>query len=277
MTALLMTFSLPTKAQLYQAQGQATVENGDTEQARTKAIEDALNKALLVAGASVSSVQQVVNGLLTQDDISIRASGIVSAIELIDEVHSNDTITVNIRADIYPQEKQCFAADFRKSLLLTKSHIVNREQANIGNIYAINSGVMKSLADKISRNSQHIDVKSSYSQKTQYSFLKKNMKSEHIKQLAMTLADNTDSHYVLFSEIDELSFTQDSTNSWQFWQQSIFERYFTISFYLYEGVNGELAYEQQFSNFAPWVFNRRETVDINSPYFLAKPIWNNGR
>jgi hypothetical protein len=260
-------FSLSSQAQLYQTQGQAVVEHGDTSLARTKAIEDALNKALLVAGASVSSVQQVVNGLLTQDNISIRASGIVSAIELIDEVHSNNKITVNIRADIYPQEKQCFAADFRKSLLLTKSHIVHREQASIGNIYALDNAVLNELARKLSKDSQHIDVKSSLTQKTQYSRLKKNMQLEKIKQLAMALTNNADSHYVLFSEIDELSFNQESTNSWSFWQQSIFERNFTISFYLYEGVNGELAYQQQFNNSAPWDFNRRDSVDINSSAF----------
>ncbi len=259
--------SLVASAQLYQTQGQAVIENGDTEQARTKAIEDALNKALLVAGASVSSVQEVLNGLLTQDSINIRASGIVSAIELIDELHHGNTIIVNIRADIYPQEKQCFAADFRKSVLLTKSHIINREQASIGKIYAIDGAAIKRLAKKANNISQNIDVRSSISQKTQFSRLKKNMQQDVIKQLVMALATNSDSHYVLFSEIDELSFKQESTNNWQFWQQSIFERNFTISFYLYEGVNGELAFQQQYSNDAPWTFNKRESVDINSPTF----------
>ena len=262
-----MVFSFPSYAQLYQAQGQAIVENSDTAQARTKAIEDALNKALLVAGASVSSVQQVVNGLLTQDNISIRASGIVSAIELIDEIHSDNIITVNIRADIYPQEKQCFAADFRKSILLTKSHIVHREQANIGKVYALDTAVINNLSKKLNTNSQQIDVKSSLAQKTPYSRLKQNMQSEQIKQLVMALTDTADSHYVLFSEINDLSFNQERTNTWSFWQQSIFERNFTISFYLYEGVNGELAYQQQFSYSAPWVFNKRDSVDINSPTF----------
>jgi len=264
---LFIVFSFPSSAQLYQAQGQAIIEDGDSSQARTRAIEDALNKALLVAGASVSSVQQVVNGLLTQDNISIRASGIVSAIELIDEVHSGNSITVNIRADIYPQEKQCFAADFRKSILLTKSHIVHREQANIGKVYALDTAIMNNLSNQLNTNSQHIDVKSSLAKKTPYSRLKQNMQSEKIKQLVMTLTDTADSHYVLFSEISELSFNQESTNAWSFWQQSIFKRNFTVSFYLYEGVNGELAYQEQFSQSAPWAFNKRESVDVNSPTF----------
>jgi archaellum component FlaF (FlaF/FlaG flagellin family) len=269
LTALILWLfmSFAASAQLYQTQGQATIENDDAEQARTKAIEDALNKALLVAGASVYSVQEVVNGLLTQDSINIRASGIVSAIELIDEVHSGNTIIVNIRADIYPQEKQCFAADFRKSVLLTKSHIINREQANIGEIYAIDGAAIKSLAQEINNKSQNIDVRTSVFQKTQFSRLKKNMQQDVIKELVMALASSSDSHYVLFSEIDELSFNQERTNSWQIWQQSTYRRNFSISFYLYEGVNGELAFQQQYSGSAPWMFNKREPVDINSPIF----------
>jgi hypothetical protein len=142
---LLTFFTLPAQAQLYQSRGQAMIQGGNITMARTKAIEDALNKALLVAGASVSSVQQVVNGLLTQDNVSIRASGVVSAIELISETHSGGNITVNIRADIYPQENQCFAANFRKSLLLTRSHIVHREQASMGNVFALDNAVMRQL------------------------------------------------------------------------------------------------------------------------------------
>ncbi len=262
-----LSLAMPAHAQLYQTQGQAFIENGDTGQARTKAIENALNKALLVAGASVSSVQQVVNGLLTQDNLSIRASGIVSAIEIIDEVYQGDTVVVSIRADIFPQDKQCFAADFRKSLVLTKSTLVHREQANIGHIYALDGAVISQLAQKIRQKSQYIDIKSIFQQKTEFSRLKKSLHLEQMTQLAKAITQQADSHYVLFSEIDELSFDQKSTNAWRFWQQSIFKRKFAISFYLYEGVSGELAFQQTFSDQAPWRFNQRAALDVHSPAF----------
>ena len=115
-----MVTSAITNAQWYEAQGYASTAKDSVEVARTKAMENALKKALLVAGASVSSIQQVVNGLLTQDQISIRASGSVNSIELIEELHSNDMISVTIRADIFPQEKKCFSLDYKKSILITK-------------------------------------------------------------------------------------------------------------------------------------------------------------
>ena len=119
---LCLAVNFSANSQWYESQGRAVVINDDKPSARSKAIENALKEALLVAGASVSSVQQVVNGLLTQDELSIRASGSVNSIELIDETHSDGQIFVTVRADIFPQENQCFAADFRKSLLVTRSN-----------------------------------------------------------------------------------------------------------------------------------------------------------
>jgi hypothetical protein len=107
----LLLSSIPCNAQWYEAQGHASTDEDSVDVARTKAMENALKKALLVAGASVSSIQQVVNGLLTQDQLSIRASGSVNSIELIDELHRDNMISVTVRAYIFPQEKKCFSLD----------------------------------------------------------------------------------------------------------------------------------------------------------------------
>ncbi len=259
--------SLPSLAQLYESQGQALIEEGDITSARTLAMENALKKALLVAGASVSSVQQVVNGLLTQDEISIRASGNVHAIELIDEIHTNKMITVTIRADIFPEEKQCFSADFRKSILLTRSQLIHREQANVGEIYPLDSAIINKLANKLNHQSQYIDSKLFLKQKTRFSRLNQSMQIEKLKQLAISLADKTDSQYVLFTEITDLSFNQAVTNSWQFWQANIYQRNFAIETYLYHGSNGELSYQKSHQTIAPWGFNKRQAVDVNSQNF----------
>ena len=64
-----LLFSTTTVAQWYTVQGSARTTGITSELAREMAIENALKKALLVAGASISSVQQVMNGLLTQDGI----------------------------------------------------------------------------------------------------------------------------------------------------------------------------------------------------------------
>jgi len=261
--SILMT-SFSVLGQWYETQGSARVDSDTVEIARTKAMESALKKALLVAGASVSSIQQVVNGLITQDEISIRASGSVNSIELIDEIYTGNLITVTIRADIFPQEKKCFAVNFKKSLLLTRSHILHREQANIGNIYDLNKAVITNLNNKLKQQSSFTKTNLLLKSKTQFSRLNNSLYSEKIKDLVMSLSDSTNSQYILFSEINDLSFEQSSTNTWQFWQQSTYPRNFTFTLYLYNGVNGEMTWQKEYSNKAVWQFSKRQSVNVHN-------------
>jgi hypothetical protein len=177
-------FSHLVHSQWYETQGIAPTHNMSIDLARTQAVENALKKALLVSGASVSSVQQVVNGLLTQDLISIRASGSVNALELIDEVHADNLITVTVRADIFPQEKKCFAVNFKKSLLLTRSHLLQREQANIGKIYAIDKALTNRLGKQLNHRSAYTKTSNILNNITEFSRLNNSLLSNNISLLA---------------------------------------------------------------------------------------------
>jgi hypothetical protein len=259
--------SLTASSQWYETQGHASLDKDNIEIARTKAVENALKKALLVAGASVSSVQQVVNGLLTQDRINIRASGSVNAIELISELQSDKLITVTIRADIFPQEKKCFAINFRKSVLLTTSTLINREQANIGKIYSLGSAMTQQLQKHLTKTSTFIHSSSIFKNKTTFSRLNNSLEQEKIKDLALSLSSTTDSQYIIFSEIHDISFEDQVTNSWQFWQQNIHPRILSFSLYIYSGFSGELIWQGDYQDSAPWTFNKRKVIDVNSSMF----------
>jgi hypothetical protein len=270
-TQLIITMSIfgcfTVHCQWYETQGHARTNDTSVELARTKAMENALKKALLVSGASVSSVQQVVNGLLTQDQISIRASGSVNSIELVDEVHSDNLITVTIRADIFPQEKKCFAVNFRKSLLLTRSHLLHREQANIGKIYLIDQAIISRLNEHLNQQSAFTRSSSILNNKTEFSRLNNSLASDEISQLTQSLSERTDSQYVMYSEISNISFDKNSTNGWLFWQQGIYPRNFALDLYLYNGLSGELIWQNSYQNTAPWTFTKRIQVDVNGNVF----------
>ncbi|MCP4989513.1 MAG: hypothetical protein GY928_26710 [Colwellia sp.] len=263
--SLLCSFS--ASSQWYETQGHARIDETSVELARTKAMENALKKALLVSGASVSSVQQVVNGLLTQDQISIRASGSVNSIELVDEIHNNNLITVTIRADIFPQEKKCFAVNFKKSLLVTRSHLLHREQANIGEIYSIDKAVMSKLSKKLNKKSAFTRTSNILNNITEFSRLNNSLASDEIAQLTQSLSEKTDSQYIMFSEISNISFDKEATNSWLFWQQGVYPRNFAITLHLYNGLNGELVWRENYQNTAPWTFSKRIKVDVNGNIF----------
>jgi hypothetical protein len=267
LTLLGLLCSFSVSGQWYETQGHALTKDTSVELARTKAIENALKKALLVSGASVSSVQQVVNGLLTKDQINIRASGSVNSIELVDEVHSDNLITVTIRADIFPQEKKCFSVNFKKSLLITRSHLLQREQANVGQIYLIDKAVMHKLGTQLNQQSVFTKTSSILNNKTDFSRLNNSLQSDEISQLTQSLSESTDSQYIMFSEISNISFDKQATNSWLFWQQGVYPRKFAINFYLYNGLNGELVWQKNYQNTAPWTFSKRIKVDVNGTIF----------
>ncbi len=267
-------FSTSIHAQWYEAQGHAYVTKGNSELAKSQAIENALKKALLVAGASVSSVQQVVNGLLTQDEINVRATGTVNSFELINETFGENIVSVTIRADIFPQSKQCFSADYRKSLLITKSHILKREQANVGAIYQLDKSLVNKLAKKISHDGMYLDTKLILKNSSEFSSYLHSLQAEKIKNITMSLADMSDSQFVMYSEIEDISFAGEENNNWQFWQEDEFDRHFNLSVYIYNGSNGELVFNKDYTNSAPWTFTKRAKVDVYSNTFWQSDYGN---
>lgn len=260
-------YSTSSVGQWYESQGVATIKDGDNKAAKTQAVQNALKKALLVAGASVSSVRQVVNGLLTQDEISIRASGSVNSLELISESYSDDLVTVTIRADIFSQEKKCFAADYRRSMLITRSNILHREQANVGSLYALDKALVKHLANKIQQQGIYLDTNLALHTKTEFSRLNQTLNTQSLKNLTMSLANMTNSQYVLFSEIQDLSMANDENNDWQFWQKNIYQRQFNIALYIHDGTTGERILDKYYQSSAPWQFDKRKQVDVTSHNF----------
>jgi len=253
--------------QWYESQGVATIKNNDNKAAKAQAVQNALKRALLVAGASVSSVRQVVNGLLTQDEISIRASGSVNSLELISENYTDDLVTVTIRADIFSQEKKCFAADYKKSMLLTRSNILHREQANIGSIYSIDKTLIKKLASKIQQQGIYLDTKMALRTKTEFSRFNQSLQTQSLKNLTMSLANMTNSQYVMFSEIQDLSLANDENNNWQFWQKNVYQRQFNIALYIHDGATGERVLDKHYQSSAPWQFDKRKNIDVTSNNF----------
>jgi len=270
----LVVANFSSHAQWYEAQGHAYISGSESKAARKTAIENALKRALLVAGASVSSVQQTVNGLLTQDEISIRATGSVNSFEIVDEIYSDDLVTVTIRADIFPQGRQCFSADYKKSLLLTQSYLINREQANIGQIYGLDKQVIKKLAHKLNEEGMYLDTKLSLKNMSAFSRYNQSLDMPSVKHLAMTLSSLTDTQYVLFSEITDVSFGDEANNNWQFWQEDEFDRQFAFSVYIYNGNNGELMFEKQYHNSAPWTYTKRKKVDVTGKAFWQSAYGN---
>lgn len=268
------SISFTSKAQWFESQGQAYI-NDNPELARTKAIENALKKTLLVAGASVSSVQRVVNGLLTKDELHIRSEGVVNAFEIVNETRlGKNIIEVTIRADIFPKEEenqQCYSVDYRKPILLTRSLLVPREQANIGGIYSIDNAVTNKLSDHIKNNSRFLNAQVNLKTSTPFFRFNKGYQQEQIKELTKSLANATDNQFIIYSEINDISVNTTSNSAWKAWKKPSSDRDFSLVVYIYDGLTGEQVFENSYYINTAWPLNKRQNINPNSHKFWTTP------
>ena len=261
-TLLLTTLTLgqTVSAAWFSATGQAAILNGDKTAAKQQATEEAIKQALLFAGASVRSVQQMTNGLLLDDHLEIRSSGEVNTLELINEVYSDGYVTVSIRADIFSQETQCSAADYTKRLATTYFPIRYGSQAADGQIHKLGAAAALKLQEIFSQISTGLTL----SEVEPYTL---NWHNTDQQIQASKLAQKTDVQYVLAVTIDDISVERNQANAFKFWEGEQAIRNFAYTLTLLSGASGEELMTKQYRTSEAWEFNMTRKLDVNSDQF----------
>lgn len=250
-----LQLSLATHATWYESSGQAVVHNGNLKQARQTATQEAIKQALLFAGASINSVQRLTNGLLQDDSLEIRSSGDVENIQLIDEVYDGDILTISIRADIFPQNINCRAADYQKTIVTAWYPIKHRQQAAVGQLFNFGQHVAEKLQKQFNQQAQSALI----TKIEPYYLPLKNQGTT-----AIELAKKTNTQYVLMGEIVEFSTFENAANKLAFWQSQSVSRDFTLALSVYDGNTGDQVFNKEKSMTANWNFDTHQAIDPNS-------------
>nr|WP_241264216.1 flagellar assembly protein T N-terminal domain-containing protein [Bowmanella dokdonensis] len=248
-----------SQATWFEASGQAVVVNGDQQQARQMATQEAIKQALLFAGARVSSVQRLANGLLQDDRLEIRASGEVDRVELLHETYQDDIVTVSIRADIFPQGSQCPASSYQKTITTAWYPIRNKRQATMGQIFDLGKALPQKLRQEFELASRHAQVQS-----VQNFYQRPN--EDRVAQ-AMGMVRRGGGQLVLIGEITDLSDVEDKGSMLTFWKEPVTNRSFGLEVHLFNGMTGELLMHEQLLTSAPWQFDRHASIDPHSLAF----------
>lgn len=251
--------STGVQAQWVEATSSAPVRNGNKAMAKNKAVQDAIKEALMFAGASISSVQQVTDGLLTQDDLRMTSHGSIQQLELVEELYQKGEVWVTIRADIIPEEKQCFSADFQKSVAITQFTVKNREQAKVGGLYQIGKAFSQRLFNQMHQESKSILARPWLQQKINNSASFEQYYDNDLR-IIDTIGESSESQFVLLGEISDLSFGEQTSNDLAFWQKKQTERYFAIDLLLYNTSTKEQIYRQQFDTVGNWSNGKKPNV-----------------
>ncbi|WP_394221900.1 flagellar assembly protein T N-terminal domain-containing protein [Alteromonas gracilis] len=244
----------------YEATGQAAVLNGDKEQAKREATQEALKQAMLFAGASVHSVAKLTNGLLKNEELTISSTGEVEQLELVSETYNGDFVTVNIRADIFPKGKVCKAQYDKKHFATTLFRVKDRTQLTQGNIPNFDSSFTQRLAHAMRDKTENLSI--SYIAPTTTKF-----DSRFTEQNVRTLSAQSNTQYVLVGIIDDLSVTYEDGSFFAPWKDATSYRAFAMSLQVYDGINGGLLLTNSYQGLGQWTFDKFEDVDENSASF----------
>ncbi|MEJ6473032.1 flagellar assembly protein T N-terminal domain-containing protein [Pseudoalteromonas piscicida] len=256
----------PAHAEWFEVTGMADVKDGDHQKAKRKAVNDAITQALLFSGATVSSVQTVTDGILTQDQLKIRSNAEIQSANVVAESRVGDSWQVTLHIDITPQSSQCPTSAYSKQVAVTQSQLKNKHQATLGQIFDINKVVSERLYQTLTEQklslepvpyfAQTINVNRFFSQRFDYN-----------EQLIETITANTNSQYVLLSQITDISSVDKLNNELAFWQSDKYLRSFKVDFVLFDALSHERVWQKQYTEQGVWPFKKTKLIDVYSERF----------
>ncbi|MBD1582976.1 flagellar assembly protein T N-terminal domain-containing protein [Pseudoalteromonas sp. S16_S37] len=265
---ILICVSTVVKAEWYEVVGYASTQGRDVAQARQAAVKDAITQALIFSGATVSSVQSVADGILSQDEIKIKSHGEIQQVNMVSESKEGDQYSVTLHLDIYATKGQCLEQQFNKQIAITQSQLIQPHQARLGQIFDIAKAASQRLFNTLNERTNAvkpipylnsaINVKEYFSQQFDYNHA-----------LIETIAMNSNSQYVLLSQITDIADIDKLNNDYAFWQSDEYARSFKIDFALYDAMTYEKVWQQHYATQGVWPFEKTKLVDVYSDRF-----WN---
>jgi hypothetical protein len=262
---LLLTFTWQSHAAWFEAQGQGAIVKGNKQKAKQDAIEQALKQALLFAGASITSVQQLSHGLLNQDSLEISALGEVNSLELISETWHQDYVTVALRADIFPQSAQCMAADFKKSLVSSYFPVMDKQQLSDGQMQKIGQVISERIGQQVDKSHANLRLAAIAPYTIQW-------QQAQVLAQAPSLARQYRAQYALVGVIEDMSVHRPEKSTFTFWGAEAASRNFVMNIEVIDGANGASVFSKRYHTQALWEFDRFSQLDIRSATFWESPF-----
>lgn len=258
-TALaLLLIASPLQAQWYETTGQALIRNGDKATARAQATEDAVKRALLFAGVSVRSVQQVTDGLLTQESLQLKSYGDMQQVHIVSERVQDGMFEVTIKADIFPSEPLCPTVAFKKKILVSPFKLKIPEHAVIGGLFELGTVSSQRLTDKISEISQSswpepfptmVDVKQLPANERQ------------------AIEQQYQGRYLISASLDDISIGSTQGINWEFWTDADRERFFHLEVTLFDLITNRTIFRQKYQTSSLWTVRKTTVLDPNYQKF----------
>ena len=268
--ALVLVFAVTAEARVVEAQGSARIVNGDTDAARKRAIENALQQALLMTGSSISSVQSIVDGVLSTNQTQVSATGDVERVNIIREEVRGDRMFVVLQAEIWNRDNSCQADNYKVALTVVPFELSNREHGAFGQVWSLGKVAADRLTREIASRSDRIFVSHTLSRNTGLNDALNQLNLEQLGMMAREIGMANDSQYVVFGLFNDLSMVE-IERGWGY-LDSDYRRNYALTLYLLNASSGELLTRARVNDIEAWTYDRNEAVDVAANEFWDKPF-----
>lgn len=257
---VLLLHAAPSTAAWYEATGQAQVKQGGLAQARHVAINDALRRAALFAGADVNSTQQVLNGVLQHSILDVQSQHQVSQVQLMSETQSGNLLTVVIRANIEANSAvaACVTEQYQKPLVLSQIRLAAREDAIYGQLFSLDKAVTNQLHYQLQE-----QTPAAITAVLSHSNSLAELKYPYTEQLFQQ-----GSQYVISATINDLSLGESTHH---FWQKASKQRFFALDVVLYDLFEQSVVFQQEYRTESTWPYKDNTTPASHSQAFWQLP------
>ncbi|MGX5913363.1 flagellar assembly protein T N-terminal domain-containing protein [Aliidiomarina sp. Khilg15.8] len=266
---LLLTVSVSAQAEWYESKGWAPIINNDTESARARAAEMALRQSLDFAGGSVHSVEEVVDGVLTGQQMQWRTQGAVEHAELVRERTNGQRLELTLRAFIRQQSDECTAASMRKSVAIVPFELAPADQARAGHLWDLGEAASKRFAQMLSQRSRVLTLEHSLQRKVGFTRLLASDNTQEMASFARHVGIENDAQYVIAGVFEDISTVDRSSLNLTFWTHPKQDRNLALTLYLFDASSGELITRAGVRETLAWDFDFNQSVDAHSQEF-----WN---
>ena len=274
---LLVCFSSVQAVELT-AVGAAAV-GSDLETSRDLAIRDALRQASLQLGGSIHSSQMLVDGLITNDQMTLKSNGQFRHVRILQEKISHGILEVKIRAE-FSKGDQCEINQgngYRKAVAIAGFALQNPKEATLGGLYNIEqrlSGVMANAINTRHRlhamDSGHILLFSSVDRAPS--------SQNNLQRLStgVELAKDLGAQFVVSGVIRDLAMINPHADESRFWDATLDlvgfsrqkrQRNFVLDVYVHDGISGALMLQNTYATQGVWPYDNFEQTSFATPQF----------
>jgi hypothetical protein len=258
----------------YETEGSAKIQNGDVVQARTKAIEEALRQAMLESGAFVSTNQNMTNGILDDDELTIASNNNFNQYTLVSEKREKGYLTVKIRLYIDSDPKQCIGMNYKKNILpVLFTYANNQHQETQTGLNEFNKSLTLKFQQFLSSTNE-LNVIPYYNQNLGIDLANHSHRnSNHMMQSIDQLAINKDAQYIVFGVIRDINL-HPSTLNWFSKAMGNKEREFSLEIFVYDTITKEILFSNNYKTKAQWDIDENNT-NTDSEYFWQSEYGEN--